>query len=91
MVVSPDVAGVKRAEVFREFDRQRALVDHGLHGGGRGGREDRPLTPGAERQAEFAAFLVERGTGSVSVSPDSFILVKQYVAAAEAKLGSKRA
>ncbi|MBI2719740.1 MAG: phosphoenolpyruvate synthase [Rhizobiales bacterium] len=33
---------------------------------------------------EFAAFLVECGIDSISVSPDSFIAVKQTVAAAEA-------
>jgi pyruvate, water dikinase len=31
----------------------------------------------------FAEFLVEAGIGSISVSPDSFIQVKQHVAAAE--------
>ncbi len=33
---------------------------------------------------EFAAFLVECGIDSISVSPDSFIAVKKQVAAAEA-------
>ncbi|WP_068877985.1 MULTISPECIES: phosphoenolpyruvate synthase [unclassified Phenylobacterium] len=33
---------------------------------------------------EFARFLVERGIDSISVSPDSFVAVKQVVAAAEA-------
>ncbi|MGF6697292.1 pyruvate,water dikinase [Paraburkholderia sp. MM5496-R1] len=35
---------------------------------------------------EFAGFLVECGIDSVSVSPDSFIAVKQRVAAAEAEV-----
>jgi pyruvate, water dikinase len=35
---------------------------------------------------EFAAFLVECGIDSISVSPDSFVAVKKSVAAAEAKL-----
>jgi pyruvate,water dikinase len=34
---------------------------------------------------EFAAFLVECGIDSISVSPDSFIAVKRAVAEAEAK------
>jgi pyruvate,water dikinase len=34
---------------------------------------------------EFAAFLVERGIDSISVSPDSFAAVKNIVAAAEQK------
>lgn len=34
---------------------------------------------------EFARFLVEHGIDSISVSPDSFLNVKQVVAAAEAK------
>ena len=35
---------------------------------------------------EFAAFLVECGIDSISVSPDSFVAVKKSVADAEAKL-----
>jgi len=34
---------------------------------------------------DFAEFLVERGIDSISVSPDSFLAVKQHVAAAEAR------
>ena len=37
---------------------------------------------------EFAEFLVECGIDSISVSPDSFVAVKQRVAAAEARLRS---
>ncbi len=37
---------------------------------------------------EFAAFLVECGIDSISVSPDSFIAVKRQVAAAEAALSA---
>ena len=36
----------------------------------------------------FAAFLVECGIDSISVSPDSFIAVKRQVAAAEAALSA---
>jgi pyruvate,water dikinase len=39
---------------------------------------------------EFAAFLVECGIDSISVSPDSFIAVKRQVAEAEAKAGNGR-
>jgi pyruvate,water dikinase len=39
---------------------------------------------------EFAEFLVRCGIDSMSVSPDSFIAVKEHVAAAEAK-GTRRA
>jgi pyruvate,water dikinase len=39
---------------------------------------------------EFAAFLVECGIDSISVTPDSFIAVKQAVAAAEKKLGKPK-
>lgn len=39
---------------------------------------------------EFAEFLVECGIDSISVSPDSFIAVKQRVAAAEASLNTLR-
>lgn len=36
---------------------------------------------------EFAEFLVESGIDSMSLSPDSFIAVKERIAAAEARLG----
>ncbi len=36
---------------------------------------------------EFAAFLVDCGIDSISVTPDSFVAVKRIVAAAEARLG----
>jgi pyruvate,water dikinase len=36
---------------------------------------------------EFARFLVKHGIGSISVSPDSFLQVKEQVAAAESELG----
>lgn len=39
---------------------------------------------------EFAEFLVECGIDSISVVPDSFVEVKQRVAAAEARFGSAR-
>jgi pyruvate, water dikinase len=32
---------------------------------------------------EFASFLVTQGIDSISVTPDSFLAVKQHVAAAE--------
>ena len=40
---------------------------------------------------EFAAFLVECGINSISVSPDSFVAVKRSVADAEAKLVARSA
>jgi pyruvate, water dikinase len=40
---------------------------------------------------EFAEFLVRAGIDSVSVSPDSFLEVKQHVAAAEREDGPERA
>ena len=40
---------------------------------------------------EFAEFLVECGIDSISVSPDSFIAVKQRVAAREAAMPRPRA
>ena len=38
---------------------------------------------------DFAAFLVDCGINSISVSPDSFVAVKQSVAAAERNAGKK--
>ncbi len=39
---------------------------------------------------EFAAFLVECGIDSISVSPDSFLAVKQHVAEAEGRTPEAR-
>ena len=39
---------------------------------------------------EFADFLVDCGIDSISVSPDSFIVVKQHVAAREAAVSESR-
>jgi len=39
---------------------------------------------------EFARFLVEHGIESISVTPDSFLRVKEQIAAAEAALGKAR-
>jgi pyruvate,water dikinase len=39
---------------------------------------------------EFAAFLVECGIDSISVSPDSFVAVKRQIAAAEAAARSEK-
>jgi pyruvate,water dikinase len=36
---------------------------------------------------EFAEFLVDCGIDSISVTPDSFVAVKQHVAAAEGRKG----
>jgi pyruvate,water dikinase len=36
---------------------------------------------------EFAEFLVDCGIDSISVTPDSFVAVKQHVAAAESRKG----
>jgi pyruvate,water dikinase len=38
-------------------------------------------------EPEFARFLVDAGIDSISVAPDSFVAVKQNVAAAEQALG----
>jgi pyruvate,water dikinase len=40
---------------------------------------------------EFAQFLVQCGIDSISVSPDSFVAVKEHIARAEAALAQKRA
>ena len=39
---------------------------------------------------EFARFLVEHGIDSISVTPDSFLRVKQQIAMAEAALAGER-
>ncbi|WP_428991306.1 putative PEP-binding protein [Methylocapsa aurea] len=46
-------------------------------------REPRLCGQAPSDHPDFAEFLVECGIDSVSVTPDSFVVVKQHVAAAE--------
>jgi pyruvate,water dikinase len=76
------------AELFNEQDEAvkwmiRTVIDAAHHAGAKVGL----CGQAPSDHPEFAEFLVECGIDSISVSPDSFIAVKQRVATAEARLG----
>jgi len=89
--------GVDRdsAELAPLFDEQdeavtwmiRAVIDKAHRSGAKVGL----CGQAPSNHPEFAAFLVRSGIDSISVTPDSFIAVKEHVAAAEASLKSTSA
>jgi pyruvate,water dikinase len=82
--------------VDRDSDRLRRLFDERdeavtaaiadlLHKARRAGAKTGICGQAPSDHPEFARFLVEHGIDSISVTPDSFLAVKQHVAAAEAE------
>ena len=80
--------------VDRDSDRLRQLFDERdeavttaiadlLHKARRAGAKTGICGQAPSDHPEFARFLVAHGIDSISVSPDSFLAVKQHVAAAE--------
>jgi len=74
------------AELFNEQDEAvkwmiRTVIEAAVRSGAKVGL----CGQAPSDHPEFAAFLVECGIDSISVSPDSFIAVKQHVAQAEAQ------
>jgi pyruvate,water dikinase len=86
--------GVDRdsAELADLFDESDAAVEwmiaNVIREAGKAGAKIGLCGQAPSDHPEFAAFLVECGIDSISVSPDSFIAVKRQVAAAEAALSA---
>lgn len=82
--------GVDRdsAELANLFDEQNAavkwMIASVISAAGKAGAKVGLCGQAPSDHPEFAAFLVECGIDSISVSPDSFVAVKRIVAAAEA-------
>lgn len=73
------------AELFDEQDEAvKWMIAHVIAEAGRHGAKIGLCGQAPSDHPEFAAFLVECGIDSMSVSPDSFAAVKKAVAAAEA-------
>lgn len=89
--------GVDRdsAELARLFDEQDAavkwMIRHVIADAHLAGAKVGLCGEAPSNHPEFAAFLVECGIDSMSVSPDSFIAVKRAVALAEARIAPRAA
>ena len=86
------VLGVDRdsealASLFSEQDEAvKWMIQRVIREAGRAGRKIGLCGQAPSDQPEFAEFLVRCGIDSLSVTPDSFIRVKQHVARAEAEV-----
>ncbi|MEJ2761787.1 MAG: phosphoenolpyruvate synthase [Gammaproteobacteria bacterium] len=82
--------GVDRdsSELAGLFDEQdeavRWMIEHAIAGAHAGGAKIGLCGQAPSDHPEFAAFLVQCGIDSISVTPDSFLEVKRHVAKAEA-------
>ena len=73
------------AELFNEQDEAvKWMIRTVIEAAARSGAKVGLCGQAPSDHPEFAAFLVECGIDSISVSPDSFIAVKQHFAQAEA-------
>ncbi|TVR02973.1 MAG: phosphoenolpyruvate synthase [Deltaproteobacteria bacterium] len=76
------------AALFDEQDEAvRWMIGHVIRAAQLAGAKIGLCGQGPSDHPEFAAFLVERGIDSISVTPDSFLRVKEVVAAAERERG----
>jgi pyruvate, water dikinase len=77
------------AELFDEQDEAvKWMIRHVISEAHKAGAKVGLCGQAPSDHPEFAEFLVECGIDSVSVSPDSFVAVKQHIAAAESASGS---
>lgn len=89
--------GVDRdsADLARLFDEQndavKWMIGTVIHEAHEAGAKVGLCGQAPSDHPEFAQFLVQCGIDSISVSPDSFVAVKEHVAQAEAALTRKRA
>ena len=77
------------ADLFDEQDEAvKWMIARVIEEAGRTGTKIGLCGQAPSDHPEFAAFLVESGIDSISVSPDSFMAVKRQVAAAEAQMAA---
>ncbi len=74
----------KLAGLFRERDPAVMwMIRHVIDAAGKAGVKVGLCGQAPSNDPEFARLLVEAGIDSISVTPDSFLAVKDHVAAAE--------
>ena len=72
------------ANLFSEQDKAvKWMITHAIKEAHAGGAKIGLCGQAPSDHPEFASFLVQSGIDSISVSPDSFMAVKQHIAAAE--------
>jgi pyruvate,water dikinase len=80
------------ATLFDEEDEAvKWMIEHAIADAHAGGAKIGLCGQGPSDNPGFARFLVECGIDSISVTPDSFVAVKQHVAAAEAARNKRHA
>ena len=86
LTLGADRDGEALADIFDENDRAvKWMISEAIARARKAERKIGLCGQAPSNNPEFAKFLVEAGIHSISVTPDSFIAVKQNVAAAEAK------
>jgi pyruvate, water dikinase len=87
LTLGVDRDSARLARLFDEDDPAvRTLIADVIRAAHRAGRPVGLCGQAPSDRPAFARFLVEAGIDSISVTPDSFLAVKQHVAAAEADL-----
>lgn len=77
------------ASLFDERDEAvEWMIAHLIESAKKSGTKTGICGQGPSDHPEFARFLVARGIDSISVTPDSFLAVKRYVAMAEREAGT---
>ena len=85
LTLGVDRDSTELAGLFDEQDEAvRWMIEHAVAGAHEGGAKIGLCGQAPSDHPEFAAFLVQCGIDSISVTPDSFLDVKRHVAAAEA-------
>jgi pyruvate,water dikinase len=86
LVLGVDRDSTTLAALFSEEDPAvEAMISSVIRAAHRNGRKIGLCGQAPSDRPEFAEFLVRAGINSISVTPDSFVRVKQHVAAAESQ------
>jgi pyruvate,water dikinase len=86
LVLGVDRDSTTLAPLFSEEDPAvEAMISSVIRAARRNGRKIGLCGQAPSDRPEFAEFLVRAGINSISVTPDSFVRVKQHVAAAESQ------
>lgn len=92
LTLGVDRDSVELAGLFDEQDEaMKWMIANVIAAARKAGAKIGLCGPAPSDHPEFAAFLVECGIDSISVSPDSFIAVKHEIAAAEAAAKAEKA
>lgn len=90
LILGCDRDSADLANIFDESNPAvKAAISQAIQGAHRNGKEIGLCGQGPSDQPEFAAFLVEQGIDSISLTPDSVMRAVEIVAEAERKRNTK--